>query len=318
MHNPATRFCAACLSLVTVSTLFSQTAMAHSPEEVLPDEYPLVELQQSAPSAPDAPLADYYSYLFSNPEHMERYHTWGISHPELSAEQVIIQVNIGLDKKLYTDTDIIKQPDSLTALVNKYHALPADYTPELELLGSRYGYGYLRPEAAQAFRAMADAARADGISLRSVSAYRSYDRQMTLYKRYLSQDSLQSVDTYSARPGFSEHQTALTLDINTASIRAGFEKTPAYAWLMEHCAEYGFILRYPKEKEDITGYRYEPWHYRYVGPEVAQICMEQGLTLDEYVAMQPVKMVPVQPAPDDDLIPAMALSPAPLPEVPVI
>ena len=95
------------------------------------------------------------------------------------------------------------------------------------------------------------------------------------------------MDTFSARPGHSEHQTGLALDINVASSSAHFENTPAFAWLKEHCAQYGFILRYDQGKEDITGYRFEPWHYRYVGVETAQAVMEQGLAYEEYLALQP-------------------------------
>lgn len=229
------------------------------------------------------------------PELEERYHAWAAANPQLSHEQVVLEVNIGLDKEFYEDTDLVSQPDSLTALVNKYHALPEDYAPQVEALGYPYGSGSLRPEAAAAFRAMADAARADGIYLQSVSAYRSYARQESVYNRYLRQDTQASVDSYSARPGFSEHQTALALDINTASLSAHFENTPAYAWLVEHCAEYGFILRYPQGKEDITGYRFEPWHYRYVGTEIAQACMSQELTFEEYLALQPVDKTPSGP-----------------------
>ena len=231
----------------------------------------------------------------------ERYQAWAKANPQLSAEQVVLEVNIGLDKEFYEDTDLVSQPDSLTVLVNKYHALPQNYTPQLEALGYPYGTGSLRPEAAAAFRAMADAARKDGISLQSVSAYRSYERQESIYARYLSQDTQASVDSYSARPGYSEHQTALALDINTASLSAHFENTPAYAWLVEHCAEYGFILRYPQGKEDITGYRFEPWHYRYVGVEAAQACMSQGLTFEEYLALQPIDKTPATTGPVEGL-----------------
>ena len=83
-------------------------------------------------------------------------------------------------------------------------------------------------------------------------------------------------------------QTGLAVDINVATRKANFEKTPAFAWLQEHCAEYGFILRYDKGKEDVTGYRFEPWHYRYVGQDAAKVCMEQGITYEEYVSAQPV------------------------------
>ena len=233
-------------------------------------------------------LSPYQSLPNSHPDYEDRYQAWAQAHPDHTPEQVVLNVNIGLDRDFYQDTDLINQPDSLSVLVNKYNTLPADYVPTLEALGASYGSGSLRPEAAAAFRAMADAARADGIALRSVSAYRSYQSQDRVYSRYLTQDSQASVDTYSARPGSSEHQTALALDINTASLQAHFENTDAYAWLVEHCAEYGFILRYPQGKENITGYRFEPWHYRYVGTEIAQVCMDQDLTLEEYMALQPV------------------------------
>ena len=226
---------------------------------------------------------------FAREEAAGRYEAWSAGHPDWTQAQVVLWVNMELDRPFYTDTDVVEQPDSLTVLVNKYHALPADYVPELEALGYGYGSGSLRPQAAAAFRAMADAAWADGISLRSVSAYRSYSQQSSTYNRWLSQDRQSSVDTYSARPGFSEHQTALALDINVASLKAHFENTPAYAWLAEHCAEYGFVLRYPQGKEHITGYQFEPWHYRYVGQEIAQVCMEHGLTLEEYFALQPAQ-----------------------------
>ena len=183
-------------------------------------------------------------------DRLERYTLWVARNPELDRETVVLQVNLDLDR-----------------------------TP--------YGSGSLRPEAAQAFREMAEAAREEGIALRSVSAYRSYSYQNALYSRYLTQYRQNTADTFSARPGHSEHQTGLALDINTASTRDHFENTPAFAWLKEHCAQYGFILRYDQGKEDITGYRFEPWHYRYVGVETAQAVMEQGLAYEEYLALQP-------------------------------
>ena len=207
-------------------------------------------------------------------------------------------------------------PDYLTQVLDECgddDGEVADYVPELESVGAGYGSGSLRPQAAAAFRAMADAARADGISLRSVSAYRSYARQESTYNRWLSQDSQASVDTYSARPGASEHQTGLALDINVASLKAHFEDTPAYAWLAEHCAEYGFILRYPQGKEHITGYQFEPWHYRYVGVEVAQVCMDRGLTLEEYFALRPAQEA--EPAAEGPAAaPEEAVDPAPQPD----
>ena len=253
---------------------------------------------------------------FYRPELAGRYGACQAVHPDWTAARAVLWVNMELDHPFYTGTDTVEQPDSLTALVNKYHLLPADYAPQVESVGAGYGSGSLRPQAAAAFRAMADAARADGISLRSVSAYRSYVRQESTYRYWLSQDSQASVDTYSARPGSSEHQTGLALDINVASLKAHFEDTPTYAWLAEHCAEYGFILRYPQGKEHITGYQFEPWHYRYVGVEVARVCMDRGLTLEEYFALRPAQEAEpaADPAPTDTAAPEEAVDPAPQPD----
>ena len=298
MHN---RFPRLCLSLVTAAaaiTLVIPPACALDQQSLFPDFDPSI-----SPVWADRIIQMLSPYQLLENAHLEleeRYQASAAANPELTPEQVGLEVNLGLDKEFYQDTDVLSQPNSLTALVNKYHALPQDYIPQLEALGYPYGSGSLQPEAAAAFRAMADAAREDGISLQSVSAYRSYDRQESLYTRYLSQDTQASVDSYSARPGYSEHQTALALDINTASLSAHFEDTAAYAWLVEHCAQYGFILRYPQGKEDITGYRFEPWHYRYVGTEIAQVCMEQELTFEEYLALQPVDKTPAA-APIDNL-----------------
>ena len=225
----------------------------------------------------------------SREELLDRYSAYLQDHPDLSAQEVVRQVNMGLDRPFYQDTEelsLASGSSDTQMLVNKYHALPSSYVPKLVPL-TGLGSGSLAPEAAESFSAMVMAAKEDGISLRSKSAYRSYSTQKTIYNRNLSQYSQSFTDTFSARPGYSEHQTGLALDINSASMLDHFERTPAYAWLQEHCAQYGFILRYPEGKDAITGYRFEPWHYRYVGTEIAAVCMEEGLTLEEYFAAQP-------------------------------
>lgn len=226
----------------------------------------------------------------------ERYAAWATRNPDLAPDRVVTEVNMDRDQDFYGALQPVSHPQSLLVLVNKHYALASDYVPELEVLGSGYGKGSLQPEAARQFRAMADAAQADGISLRSVSAYRSYATQRYTYNHYLTQYSQRMVDDFSARPGHSEHQTGLALDINVARTAAHFENTAVYAWLQEHCAQYGFLLRYPKGKEHITGYRFEPWHYRYVGTEVASVCMEQGLTYEEYTAQLPAEELRDAPA----------------------
>ena len=234
----------------------------------------------------------YLSLPNGRSDRLDRYSAWAAEHPEDDAKTVVLQVNMDRDQAFYSLIREVAGPSSLTVLVNKHYALPTGYVPELEVLGSRYGSGSLHPEAAAAFRAMADAARADGVSLRSVSAYRSYATQKSLYNNYLKQYKRATVDTFSAQPGHSEHQTGLALDINVASTSAHFENTAAFAWLKAHCAEYGFILRYDLGQESITGFRFEPWHYRYVGKEIASEIMSSGITYEEYAALQPAWGIP--------------------------
>lgn len=155
-------------------------------------------------------------------------------------------------------------------LVNKLHPLPPSY-------------GGLDDEAVQALEKLQSAANSAGYSIPTLSAYRSYDYQGTLYNNYVALDGQEAADTYSARPGFSEHQSGLAFDVGELSYDYG--ETAAGKWLHQHCHEYGFIIRYPKDKEKITGYVYEPWHIRYVGKSTAKTIYQKGVTLEEYLGV---------------------------------
>lgn len=154
-------------------------------------------------------------------------------------------------------------------IVNKTYSIPSSYSPGLD------------STAEQAFNDMAASAYGDGISLYICSGFRSYREQYELYNSYALERGTEAADEVSSRPGHSEHQTGLCMDVNTTEF--SFEGTPEAVWLEEHCAEYGFIIRFPKGKEDITGYAYEPWHIRYVGEKAAKEIMEQGICLEEYL-----------------------------------
>ena len=160
-------------------------------------------------------------------------------------------------------------------VANKTYSLPATYNPN-----------GLLPEVDAAFMEMARAAWNDGISLWICSGFRSYEYQKTLYNGYVSMYGKDATDTFSARPGHSEHQTGMAMDIIEAS--SAFEGTPAAIWLAENCYKYGFIIRYPKGKENITGYKYEPWHIRYLGKDTAWAVYNSGLTLEEYLGIDSV------------------------------
>lgn len=145
------------------------------------------------------------------------------------------------------------------------------------------GQGGSNAEANAALQRLQAAAAAEGYDLPLLSGYRSFDEQVVLFNRYVRKDGLELAIRYSAPPGQSEHQTGLCFDV--ASLYRTFATTEAGIWLDEHCAEYGFIIRYPENSESITGYMYEPWHIRYVGEETAKKIMSEGITLEEYLGV---------------------------------
>lgn len=214
-------------------------------------------------------------------KYYDRYVAYRKLHSEYTDDQVITYVNIGLDHEFYTDVMDTDMSDGYLILCNKYHKLDKDYVPDLVSLDG-YGGGQMERVAASAFKEMSEAAKKDGIKIYNVSGYRDYKLQAGLYEKYVNNDGKEKADTYSARPGTSEHQTGLATDINYVSSK--FENTDAFKWLVKNSYKYGFILRYPKGKEYITGYKYEPWHYRYVGVDVARIIYEEDITFDEYYA----------------------------------
>lgn len=156
-------------------------------------------------------------------------------------------------------------------VVNKSYSLPETYAP-----------GMNQTASAQFNKLAADAALS-GLSIRFNSGYRSYRAQEELYNNYVLRDGQVAADTYSARPGHSEHQTGLAIDVNSAS--TAFADTREAAWLAVNAHKYGFIIRYPKGKEAITGFNYEPWHIRFVGVQTANKIYESGLCLEEYLGI---------------------------------
>lgn len=156
-------------------------------------------------------------------------------------------------------------------IANKTYGLPESYAPGID------------KTAESALNKMINAAKQDGINLFIKSGYRSYSTQKTLYNNYVARDGVAAADRYSARPGHSEHQTGLAFDLN--SLEQSFGETKEGKWLAEHCHEYGFIIRYPKDKEDVTGYMYEPWHVRYLGDDIAKDVYESGKCLEEYLGI---------------------------------
>ena len=160
-------------------------------------------------------------------------------------------------------------------VVNKTYGLPENFAVT-----------ELNPLALSSFNKLSSDAALLGLNIRCSSGFRSYATQQTLYNNYVASDGAAAADTYSARPGHSEHQTGLAIDVN--SISDDFLGTPECEWLAKNAHRYGFIIRYPKGKEDKTGYRYEPWHIRYLGVETATAVYNSGLCLEEYLGIDSV------------------------------
>ncbi|WP_050615292.1 M15 family metallopeptidase [Bacillus testis] len=189
---------------------------------------------------------------------------------------------------------IIQNPDNMYALVNKTYALPESYIPR-DLVRANVSYSFgdaqiekalMRKEAAEALADMFNAAKQENIELFAVSGYRSYVRQEAVFNNDAAKKGIEEAKKLVAVPGESEHQTGLTMDISAHSVNLDvvqeFENTAEGKWLADNAHKYGFILRYPKGKETITQYEYEPWHFRYVGKKYATIIYENNLTLEEF------------------------------------
>lgn len=219
-------------------------------------------------------------------EYQKRYLEYQKENPNLSVENIVTYVNIGIDKPYYTNTKKAENLNTNLILVNKYNYLTEDYIPEnlepIDIAYARSGMQLVR-EAKEAFETLSEDAKKEGMNIIAMSSYRSYDYQVNLYDNYVATDGKEAADTYSARAGYSEHQTGLAVDVyNKVLPYTSFEETEEFNWMQENAYKYGFILRFPKDKVNITGYQYESWHYRYVGKEVAKYIHNHDLTLEEY------------------------------------
>lgn len=219
-------------------------------------------------------------------ENLDRYLNYIKEYPDKSVDEVIKSVNSNIDYEFYTNVTNTNLDDGKLVLVNKYTKLDENYKPNLVNMDSAYSYDgmQMNSEAYEHLKQMINEAKKDNIKLYNISSYRSYYTQSTLYNNYVNSDGKEAADRYSARAGYSEHQTGLATDLNTASSSAHFENTKEYNWLINNSYKYGFILRYPKDKEYITGYKYEPWHYRYVGIDAANYIHKHDITFEEYYA----------------------------------
>lgn len=196
------------------------------------------------------------------------------------------------DKRRYS----VDQASSLWVVVNKGRALPSAYVPANLVvpnvplrLASTSQEMHVRADTAAAMQTMFAAAKAQNIELMLASGYRSYSFQASLYNGYVKTDGLASADASSAHPGHSEHQTGLAADLEpfsrTCEVEQCFETTPEGKWLAANAYKYGFVIRYQKDQENLSGYEYEPWHVRFVGTDLAAQLHSSGQTLEQFFGL---------------------------------
>lgn len=248
----------------------------------------------------DKNIINYISLDYFKEENLDRYIKYDfidtksvydttILKEKYNYEDTVTFVNAYLDKDYYSnDIPLSKDKASkLDVIVNKYYKLDKDYEPEdLTIINSKFASGTqkLRKEAADKFEEMASDMLKENLKIYAGSTYRSYSYQEGLYNRYVKKDGFKEAETYSARAGYSEHQLGLAVDIVNGKWNYLSEGDKEYTWLINNSYKYGFILRYPRESEYITGYVFEDWHFRYLGIELATKVYESKLTYDEYIA----------------------------------
>lgn len=201
---------------------------------------------------------------------------------------LVLSINHDNQKReFYHNIDMITNPNNNLVLVNKFNQLPSNYIPhDLEKIDTKYAndYKYVRKVVKQAFEKLSKDAKKLGYDIIATSTFRSWKYQHSLYQYYVKEKGREYADNCSARPGHSEHQTGLAIDVMGENKDYNlFQESNSFEWMKENAHKYGFIMRYPSGKEHITGFKYEPWHYRYVGKEAAKIIFEKQITLEEYL-----------------------------------
>ena len=218
-------------------------------------------------------------------ENEERYKNFSLKHKNMSKEKIVLYVNMGLDNSFYTDIKTIKYV-KFNTLVNKYYKLNEQYyLKEAYLLSKEYTYKdvYVSKKIVKDLEKMINDMKKENLEITVVSGYRTKEYQENLYNRYKEKDGKKKADTYSARPRHSEHELGLSIDVSSkGGIMEQFAFSKEFLWMQENAYKYGFILRYPEGKTHITGFKYESWHYRYVGKKHAKKIKKENLTFDEY------------------------------------
>lgn len=228
-------------------------------------------------------LEEFFSIDYAKLDYYDRYVSYSDETGE-DEETTVLYVNVGLDKEEYTDSELVST-FSYDMLVNKYHHLSGEFIPDnLVSIDSQYASEKdmeCNKTAYDAYIRMSNAASKEGYGLVINSAYRSYQSQEELIQYYTQVYGKNYVDKYVAKAGYSEHQTGLAFDIGSRTNNV-FANSKEYQWMQENAYKYGFISRFTKRHELLTGFREEPWHYRYVGEDIAKYIQEHKISFEEY------------------------------------
>ena len=240
----------------------------------------------------DEEISEIVSLPNYHSERAARYAVWDVK----DAKERVMQVNCDMDLEPYSNTIIQEDDTDVTMLINKFYALPEGYVPAdlvpLDKYACVQGEDFscqdveqieLRKEVYDAYIEFCDAASKENINIRAIAGYRSYDYQAGLWNYNASVYGEAYADEYYARPGQSEHNSGLCVDITFNGYNYNeIENYDGYEWILNNAHKYGFILRYPKDKVDVTRYGYESWHFRYVGKKAAKVIYDNDWTLEEY------------------------------------
>jgi len=273
--------------LIAILIIFLATNNKNDNNKKSKDNNTEEKVENNEPIEPEKPKNKFEDGKYYLEKNLNRYENYYNEHQDLSIDEIIKRVNSGLDKTWYVDVEPTDLSKGNLVIVNKLHYVDQNFEPDNLVSMAGYGNGYLVKDAYDAYAEMYQAAKADGMNLIVTTSYRDYGFQSTLYWGYVNRDGQESADTYSARPGYSEHHTGLAVDLSTPYLTNSFTEfiyTDEYEWMINNSYKYGFIQRYTDENQYITGYMPEAWHYRYVGKDVAEYIHDNNITFEEYYA----------------------------------
>lgn len=234
-------------------------------------------------------IVEFISEKYYIHKNLEKYLTYAEKNKKKENTEIVAIINTHRDENAYEEIIDSDTTNDVLIIANKYYKLNETFEPlEITDISPKYAYAgnKLAKIALDAYLNLWNTAKEEGYQFIVNTSYRSFSTQEEMYENTKALQGQRMADSLVARPGHSDHQTGLAIDIYELNYQSSqnFQDSPAYTWLCENAYKFGFIERYPKDKENITGFTYEPWHWRYVGEEIAKKIKEENITFDEYYA----------------------------------